>query len=66
MTTQPNGYSTLYWRKSSASMGAGECVEVAVSDSLVLVRDSRRQAGPVLVLTATQWRGLLRRIHHTA
>ena len=60
MTTQPNRYSSLAWRKSTASVGAGECVEVATSDSLILVRDSRhRSDGPVLELTSNQWRRLL-------
>jgi hypothetical protein len=71
MATQPNGHSALIWRKSSASIGAGECVEVATvevatSDSLILVRDSRHQSGPVLELTSAQWRGLLRHIRNMA
>ncbi|MBE1490031.1 DUF397 domain-containing protein [Plantactinospora soyae] len=45
------------WRKSSRSNGAGgNCVEVA--DSLpgrVLVRDSKDQAGPVLVFGPSAW-----------
>lgn len=60
MATQSNRHSSLAWRKSSASVGAGECVEVATSDSLILVRDSRhRSGGPVLELKPTQWRRLL-------
>jgi hypothetical protein len=62
MTTQPNRYSTLTWRKSSASGGDGACVEVAYSDSFVLVRDSRDRSGVILALTEGQWLGLLRRI----
>lgn len=55
-------YSTLNWRTSSASVGAGECVEVAKSDSFMLARDSRNRAGAVLELTPAQWLGLIRRI----
>ncbi len=55
-------YSTLNWRTSSASAGAGECVEVAKSHSLVLARDSRDQSGPVLEFTAGQWRGFTQRL----
>jgi hypothetical protein len=66
MAAQPSGHSALIWRKSTASMGAGECVEVATSDSSVLVRDSRLRSGPVLQLTSIQWCGLLRRIRDMA
>ncbi|MGO9193492.1 MAG: DUF397 domain-containing protein [Streptosporangiaceae bacterium] len=51
----------LVWRKSRASGGSGECVEVAQLDSSVLVRDSRDRSGAVLVVTSAQWLGLLRR-----
>jgi uncharacterized protein DUF397 len=62
MSIQPAQGSTLNWRKSSASAGAGECVEVATSGQAVLARDSRAQAGPVLAITTSQWLGLLQRI----
>ena len=62
MAAQPNQYATLIWRKSSASMGAGECVEVAMSDSHVLTRDSQDQSGTVLTFTSAQWHGLVSRI----
>ena len=62
MAAQPNQYATLIWRKSSVSVGAGECVEVATSDSYVLARDSQDQSGTVLKLTSAQWHGLVSRI----
>ena len=62
VAAQPYGYSALSWRKSSASVGAGECLEVAKSDAFVLARDSRDQSGPVLEFTSAQWSGLVRRI----
>ncbi|MGW2668726.1 DUF397 domain-containing protein [Streptomyces sp. NPDC001272] len=50
-------FDTAFWRRSSYSNGdGGNCVEVA--DGLVgvvPVRDSKRSAGPVLVLSATAW-----------
>ncbi|MCQ0025344.1 DUF397 domain-containing protein [Streptomyces somaliensis DSM 40738] len=45
-----------HWFKSSFS-GAegGQCVEVAAVPAGVLVRDSKRSAGPVLALAPTAW-----------
>jgi hypothetical protein len=62
MTAQPNRYSPHIWRKSSASGGGGECVEVAKWRSFVLVRDSGDRSGTVLELTSAQWIALLRRL----
>jgi len=62
MSIQPAKSSMLNWRKSSASAGAGECVEVASSGQAVLTRDSRDQSGVVLAFTAAQWLGLMSRI----
>jgi hypothetical protein len=64
MPAQPSQYSPLNWRKSSASAGAGECVEVATSGQSVLTRDSVDQSGAVLAFTPTQWLGLLERIRN--
>jgi hypothetical protein len=61
MTARPED-SALIWRKSSASAGIGECVEVAASGTSIFVRDSRNRSGTVLAFTQPQWRGLLRRI----
>jgi len=66
MAVQPNGDSTLNWRKSRASGQSGECVEVAQSGPSVLVRDSANPSGAVLVLTRAQWLGLLRHIQNLA
>jgi Domain of unknown function (DUF397) len=48
--------SPALWRKSSYSGSSNNCVEVATADRVVLVRDSKDQAGPQLRLTAEQWR----------
>jgi len=61
MPAQVSPYSTPNWRKSSASAGAGECVEVAKPGSSVLARDSRDQS-VVLEFTTAQWLGFLQRI----
>jgi hypothetical protein len=62
MTVQPYRYPTLTWRTSSASGGAGECVEVAAASPFVLTRDSRDRSGAVLTFTSSQWLGLVERI----
>lgn len=48
------------YRKSTRSDGSGDCVEVA--DNLpgrVLVRDSKDQAGPVLMFDPAAWRSFV-------
>lgn len=46
----------LTWFKSSYSgSDGGNCVEVAASASLVHVRDSKVQDGPVLDLAPASW-----------
>jgi hypothetical protein len=62
MATQLTRDRAVVWHISSASGQSGQCVEVATSASLVLVRDSRDRSGTVLAFTQAQWRGLLSRI----
>jgi hypothetical protein len=62
MTARPHRYSTLIWRKSSLSGESGGCVQVAKSDSSVLVRDSGNQSGAILEFSPAQWHGFVRRI----
>ena len=45
---------SLAWRTSSASSG-GNCVEVAISQNSVLVRNTRNRAGSVLEFTESEW-----------
>jgi Domain of unknown function (DUF397) len=59
MAAQRDEYAAAAWRKSSASISGGECVEVAPWHSFVLVRDSRNRAGGVLNVTRDQWREFL-------
>ena len=49
------------WRKSSASAGTGECVEVAAKDRRVLIRDSKNPNGSVLQVTQDAWNAFLER-----
>lgn len=46
---------TLQWRKSSHSGGNGECVEFAVPDVVVAVRDSKDPEGPQLRFSTEAW-----------
>ncbi|GIH12387.1 DUF397 domain-containing protein [Rugosimonospora africana] len=43
------------WHKSSRSSGNGNCVEVAILDDTVAVRDTKDRSGPVLVFTPAEW-----------
>jgi hypothetical protein len=46
----------LKWRTASySSNGGGNCVEVADSDSLVLVRDTKNRTGVILQFTPDAW-----------
>jgi len=46
------------WVKSSHST-VGECVEVAVTDDGIAVRDSKDPDGPVLRFTRAEWAAFL-------
>jgi hypothetical protein len=46
------------WRKSSAS-ASGDCVEVALRDSTILVRDSKRNHSHILEFTYSEWEAFL-------
>jgi Domain of unknown function (DUF397) len=54
--------STPVWRKSRRSGGTGACVEVALTNSHVLVRDSRDRLGTRLVVSPAQWRRFVGRL----
>jgi hypothetical protein len=60
MASEPNGDSTLVWQKSSVSADSGNCVEVARSESYVMVRDSGDQWGATLTFSLDRWHGFIR------
>ena len=46
----------IMWRKSTRSLGgSNECVEVAIRDDFVFVRDSRDPTGPILIFEHQSW-----------
>ena len=52
------------WYKSSHSgNGGGSCVEVKVTASSVLVRNTRDRSGPVLEFTEDEWRAFIAGAH---
>jgi Domain of unknown function (DUF397) len=64
MATRPNRESTLVWRKSSRSGANGGCVQVALADSSVLVKDSRGRSEAILEFSPAQWSRFVRRINN--
>jgi hypothetical protein len=50
------------WRRSSYSGNTGNCVEVAIKDSVVAVRDSKNPDGPKLTFTRQDWAAFIRRV----
>jgi Domain of unknown function (DUF397) len=64
MPARPDRYPAATWRKSSASQGATECVEISVHRWLVLVRDSKNANGVTLEIPPGSWRELMRRIRN--
>jgi hypothetical protein len=50
--------SKAIWRKSTFS-GLNGCVEIAVLDGQIGVRDSKDRNGPILLFTHTEWNSFL-------
>jgi hypothetical protein len=46
------------WRRSTRCGGSG-CVEVAMSNGEIALRDSKRPDSPVLTYTADEWRDFI-------
>jgi hypothetical protein len=51
--------SRTHWRKSTYSGGNGDCVEVSSLGQAVVVRDSKRPAGPRLLVSLDTWRSFI-------
>lgn len=48
------------WRKSSFSVGNGECVEISTTGvTVVKVRDSKNPGGPILTFSRGEWRAFV-------
>jgi hypothetical protein len=58
MPIETNAEDALFWRTSSFCTN-GACVEVAIVDESVLVRDSKDATRPALVYTRTEWQDFL-------
>lgn len=56
-------HSDPFWRKAAASE-AGGCVEVALTDESVFVRDSKHPAEPVLQVSRSNWSAFLQALSH--
>lgn len=59
MSLTQTGAGQPVWRKAQRSMNNGDCVEVALADGKVLVRDSKNPSGPVLEYPAGAWRNFV-------
>jgi hypothetical protein len=49
----------LVWKKSTRSGSSGNCVEVAATGDLILVRHSKNPSGPALAFTVAEWAAFL-------
>ncbi|GAA3361232.1 hypothetical protein GCM10020366_44380 [Saccharopolyspora gregorii] len=56
------GLEQARWFTSSYTSNAAACVEVAMTASVVGVRDTKDRAGGTLVVPREQWRAFLHRI----
>ena len=52
------------WRTSSAS-GGGNCAEVGLDGTVVLVRDTQDRGGPVLAFGAAAWDAFVAEVRQT-
>lgn len=54
------GLENAEWHRSSYSAGNGACVEIALVEEVVAVRDSKDTGRPALVFSPRGWRAFLR------
>jgi hypothetical protein len=53
------GAMTMGWRKSSYSLGNGECIEVVPCDGGVAIRDSKNPDEAALYCSPVNWKAFL-------
>lgn len=53
---------THVWHKSLASDSSDSCVEVAIHEQFVLVRDSHDRSGAILTVASSNWHAFLVRV----
>ncbi|WP_079052084.1 DUF397 domain-containing protein [Streptomyces regalis] len=62
---ESGGHGDLAWSASSYSNGAGgECVEWALANGGILLRDSKNAGGPVVTVESEAWRSFLQTLKH--
>lgn len=59
MTADSPEAVALRWRTARRSAGNGACVEVALANAGILVRDSKDQDGPAMPYSGISWRRFL-------
>jgi len=52
-------WSDAVWRKSSRSSGGTNCVEIAVREDKMAIRNSKDPGGPILVFPPEVWRAFI-------
>ena len=54
----------ISWRKSSVSTGQNDCVEVASTSTMILIRDSKNPADGHLTVTTRTWESFITSIRN--
>jgi len=62
MTTAYDAHPTAPWRTSSHSTGGNECVEVAQTRDICLIRDSTQPGGTRLAVSGQAWAAFTSRV----
>jgi hypothetical protein len=55
------GNLSVIWRKSSFSVN-GDCVEIAIQNESVLIRDTKDRNGGIISVSCSAWRELIQAI----